>query len=949
MTQSVESAVMPVASLPVIRAMLDYAVSKDYTSGVLGISARPEFDGPELFMHKGRQVKVVPCVSALAVREALLDQTPDSWLVVLTDRPREDLGSGILSHFLWCRLRTPDPWEAARLRFAATGIDPALTSRPGGREIATGLLTAAPIGGWPPAPAGVLTRDHALGAVARVHLGLDGDDLDALRALEWSTDVSTVGRIADLRAQVGDALTDAVLDWVSDGAGTIAGPLRRLLRQGEGSDGVPLGIVAGLLADAIGRTVGEDAEAARMSLVRLEQRWGTPSPNVAILKSWGMSASSVLVGLLAKSTTQPTAERLLGRADEIVQSALAGRLAGRSQLLPAGLTARLRTLADALATLGSQQPSGDVVTVSARDAAVIEQMWAEVNLHELARQDGRFPAFQAAIRLVRWFGIPDISGPHSLSDLAHRQADVDAWVDSAVNDAAPGVDDSDLGVGLAAVLGMVQRRRDKHDAEFAVALADQTRRDAGASAGRVEGDGDPVWHLERVMPEVVLPIARKAPVLLLVLDGMSTGVGTEVVADVLARAADGWVEALLPKHERRGCAIAVLPSLTEVSRASLLSGELCTGQQDTERRGYDALVTAHGLVGAALFHKKPLDSSRLGFSIADDVAAAIDDVSGRPLVTCVLNTIDDALDRSDPAGIDWRAETVKHLMPLLNRARRTGRIVVMTADHGHVVERRHGTQRSFADISSGRSRAASAAEPAGEGEILIAGRRVLKHGGTAVLPVLERLRYGPLKAGYHGGASPAEVVVPLAVLVPGSVPAGVELRLAPPQEPQWWWSAPATAGEAAGWSDEPGIATQTKSGRKAESAVQPPTLFDDPFAKSTQQQADSATSDGPRRLARALVASKAYAGQRKIAGRVATTDDQVEALVSALLLAPGHRLQQGQAAVVLSVPLMSLRGAVVQVQQLLNVEGYAVLRLDVDGSTLVIDEALLREQFEVQA
>jgi len=46
---------------------------------------------------------------------------------------------------------------------------------------------------------------------------------------------------------------------------------------------------------------------------------------------------------------------------------------------------------------------------------------------------------------------------------------------------------------------------------------------------------------------------------------------------------------------------------------------------------------------------------------------------------------------------------------------------------------------------------------------------------------------------------------------------------------------------------------------------------------------------------------------------------------------------------------MSLRGAVVQVQQLLNVEGYAVLRLDVDGSTLVLDEALLREQFEVQA
>ena len=124
MTQSVESAVMPVASLPVIRAMLDYAVSKDYTSGVLGIRARPEFDGSELFMHKGRQVKVVPCVSALAVREALLDRAPDSWLVVLTDRSDDDLGSGILSHFLWYRLRTPGPMGSCPPTFCRYGHRP---------------------------------------------------------------------------------------------------------------------------------------------------------------------------------------------------------------------------------------------------------------------------------------------------------------------------------------------------------------------------------------------------------------------------------------------------------------------------------------------------------------------------------------------------------------------------------------------------------------------------------------------------------------------------------------------------------------------------------------------------------------------------------------------------------------------------------------------------------
>lgn len=332
MTQIVASAAMATATVPVIRAMLDYALSKDYAEGVLGIRARPDLGCAESFTHKGRQVQVVPCVSALAVREALLDRAPHSWLVVLTDRADEDLGAGILSHFLWHRLRTPDPWEAARLRFAATGIDPALTSLTGNRDIATGLLTGAPIGGWPPAPAGVLTRDHALGAVARAHLGLGGDHLDALGALEWTTDPSTVVRIADLRGQVGDALTDAVLDWVADGAGAIAEPLRRLLRQGEGSDAVSLGIVAGLLADALGRTVGDDAQVGRMALVRLEQRWGAPPPSEAILRSWGMTSSSVLVRLLARPATQPSAERLLGRAYEIIRSAQAGR-AGRA--LPA--------------------------------------------------------------------------------------------------------------------------------------------------------------------------------------------------------------------------------------------------------------------------------------------------------------------------------------------------------------------------------------------------------------------------------------------------------------------------------------------------------------------------------------------------------------------------------------------------------------------------------------
>jgi PglZ domain len=421
---------------------------------------------------------------------------------------------------------------------------------------------------------------------------------------------------------------------------------------------------------------------------------------------------------------------------------------------------------------------------------------------------------------------------------------------------------------------------------------------------------------------------------------MSAGVGTEVVASVLARAGDGWAEALLPRQSRRAAALAVLPTLTEVSRASLLCGELRAGGQDVELRGYQALTGAFGL-RAALFHKKPLDSSRLGFAVADDVAAAIADVAGQPLVTCVLNTIDDALDRSDPGGTQWGADAVRHLVPLLDRARNAGRIVVLTADHGHVVEHRQGTQRAYPDISSGRSRAATG--QVGDGEVLVAGPRVLRHDRRAVLAVDERLRYGPLKAGYHGGGAPAEAVVPVAVLVPGAVPEGVSLHLAPPQEPAWWIDPVAPDDTAA--APPPAAPPQRPAAdyrrRRQEAA---PTLFDAPQAEPAPDHQAAPRSPVPA----AVLKTAAYAAQKKIAGRVSVTDDQVRGLLDALVAAPGHRLVPAQAAAALAVSPVVLRGAILHVQRLLNMEGYPVLRVDADGSTVVLDEALLGEQFGIR-
>ena len=927
------------ATLPVLRALLDQALRKNFSSGVLGVRARPEWPGAPEFPHAGVPVRVVPCVSALAVREALLERADGQWLVVLTDRADDDLGAGVLSHLLWHRLRTPDPWDAVRLRFAATGVEPALTTAAEDRDVATGLLTAAPPDGWPPAPGGVLTRDHALGAVAAAHLGLTDSVIDATSVLAWTADPAVSTGVADLRALAGDALAGAVLDWAAERAGAAGPTLRHLLRAGEARDAVPLGLVAGLLA---GDATAESGQLAREALIRLEPRFGGAAPAGEALRSWAGEASAVAGGMLQDPAGRGNGLGLLARADELLAASRGEALADGSDLLPSGLTRRLASLAGALrSALAGPPPAGpDLPWVPAEALAGVERPWIRVATHRLADGDARTPAFHAAVRLARWLAGSSAAGQASLQALVGRHGDGDAWVDSAVGDAAPGVSDPDLGAGLAAVLAAVRARRAAHDAAFAAALAAHTSDDPGLAAGTHAG----VRHLEDLLPEVVLPLARTAPVLLLILDGMSAGVGTEVIASVLARTGDGWAEALLPGQSRRAAALAVLPTLTEVSRASLLCGELRAGGQDVELRGYQALTTAYGL-NAALFHKKPLDSSRLGFAVADDVAAAIADVTGQPLVTCVLNTIDDALDRSDPGGTEWGADAVRHLVPLLDRARNAGRIAMLTADHGHVVERRQGTQRAYPEISSGRSRAAT--RPAGEGEVLVAGPRVLRHDGRAVLAVDEQLRYGPLKAGYHGGGAPAEAVVPVAVLVPGAVPEDVvSLHLAPPQEPAWWIDPVAAADTVAVAASPPAAPPRRPAAdyrKRRQEAT--PTLFDEPEAEPAPVHQAVPRNPVPA----AVLKSAAYAAQKKIAGRVSVTDDQVRGLLDALVAAPGHRLVPAQAAAALAVSPVMLRGAVLHVQRLLNVEGYPVLRVDADGSTVVLDEALLREQFGIRA
>src|SRR5207253_5169808 len=92
-----------------------------------------------------------------------------------------------------------------------------------------------------------------------------------------------------------------------------------------------------------------------------------------------------------------------------------------------------------------------------------------------------------------------------------------------------------------------------------------------------------------------------------------------------------------------------------------------------------------------------------------------------------------------------------------------------------------GTTFRAAEGAGERYRSAGEASA---GEVRLAGARVVLTGNTIVAASTETTRYSSSKRfGYHGGATPQECVVPLAVL--GREEFGTWREVAP-QLPTWW-------------------------------------------------------------------------------------------------------------------------------------------------------------------
>ena len=935
---------LPRASAGLVRQEVRARVTTWGDVPVLGLRVRAEWDGPERLNVDGTPVEVRVCESALAVREELLDRPAAGWLVLLTERDDADLGDGILSHLAGHRLHLPQPWESVQQAFAAVQVEPRLRSREN-RWLAGALLAAAPAEGWPAAPGGTLTRDLALGALSGRLLGLPAEQADAVGLLGWMSDPEALthwDRALDRAAQ------DALAGWLAGRCGPGGPLLVAALRHGLGRDAVALGLLGTHLRDG-----GPDAAGARARLGSRLEGEGDPVPvdDLTALDAWRDAARTVLDRWLADA--DPRADDTLGRAEVWADRLKLTPVVGSSAVLPRGVDGRLGALAEALeAALGSRPRTGQ--ETAATDAAVGVKSLAQVEdaflvvvdhvLAPYAAADRRDVA-RDAVRLVRWLALP-VEPARRLSVALEQQVRDGGWVDRALRSVAAG--DPAAGEAYGALHTAVRARRDAQDGEVATLLS---------AAARLPLPPD-VLGVEDVVPRVVLPLlsgparpsrASSLPgagqetsrgVLLVVVDGMSAAVAT-TLAESLPRL--GLRELVREDDPQRLACVTTFPSETLTSRASLLSARVVRGGQDTEDRGLEQAAGASG-VAARLFHENDLRPVEAALPLTREVSGALADPAVG-LVAVVCNAVDDSLDKGDPGGTTWDIDTVTHLRPLLQAAVSASRTVVVTSDHGHVVDRRD-TDLTPADSELG-ARCRSATTPAGPREVRLDGERVWSKAGrgAVVLPWDEGVRYRQRHSGYHGGASAAEVSVPVLVFSALTTPPRGWVE-APPQAPAWWLRP------IAGPDPRPSVpALDLLPVRSTAASPPPPAPEEDalfgtatPEAEAPRASSVPVTPAAPD-LAALLLASDVWRRQAARAGRRAPSETLLGSLLRALAGTRGHRLAPAAVAQAASIPETRLRTTLSAVRDVLNVEGYQVLAVDPGTEAWVLDVPLLRQQF----
>lgn len=861
---------------------------------VVALRSRSRWDGSPQLRIGDEDFTVAQCDSELAMREAMLAaQDAETALVILTDLSEVDLAGDVLARFARRRVLRMDVLDALRDLFSANKIDPRVRKY---QWVADSLLENVPSDGYRPSPNGVLTAEHLWSEFLRVQLGFGTGRPDAREVLRWTQEPAHV----DLCTALAQDRLEDVVRWIRDAAGELGAFLVQAAIQGRAA----LLPACGLCCEAIFAEQSPADSSVRDAAIRLEKYTGDRPVPRSLGQQWAKCALEWMRSLPAHGEAEQ-AEQTKQALDKLIVELGISDSAWLSSLSRMGFEQRMLRFGQSLqSSLSKKKDYSGELWGLAENAAKHTAAGSEPE---------RIDRLRMACRLRAWL---DSSGD-ATSDETHLPCLVKdylvetGFVDWARNALYAGDGCEAVAKAYSKLLEKAGAIREKQNEVFGQSLVAWTEEDSRSSG---------VLGVEDILAEVVTGIAGLSPVLLIVLDGMSVAVFRELIEDlVLTRR---WVELWPEGKEWPQPALAVLPSVTEVSRRALFAGTLDFSAGGDEARAFAAHPQLREICGAAhplLFCKSDimdLSGAELREDLREELRSA-----RRKVIGVVVNAVDDHLLKGDQITFPWKTSHVPVLDKLLYAAREAGRTVVLTSDHGHIID--HQTKARMHDAGERYRMVNDDVKP---DECIASGRRVLKGNGRIIAPWSENVRYGPKKNGYHGGITPQEMVVPLAVLgTDASIPEWTAKPLLQPD----WWREPAAP----------------RPGQRPLASATPAPIEQEPLPLFTKV-AQAVEADKANWIA-CLLASKMMAAQKDLAGRAAPSDEKLRSFLHALdsqggtLLLPALAQRIGQ-------PPLRIRGIVSAMQRLLNVEGYEVLSHDPSSGTVSLNYELLRRQFELE-
>lgn len=830
------------------------------------------WSGDDTILIDGQSLPLRHCASPLDLREALSEPETRP-RVLLVSIPENHLGQDVLGRLHLHRLLHVDRWQLVQDAFDVSQVDPRLYAISWMPDM---LLASSPKDRA--SGAAVLTYDEAMECCLAPVLGLSGGSFDIEELLvackqggeRWSA--------------LDDEPKALFRQHLTARLGSLAAALLAVIEAGNGHAAVAIGLACEVLyASAAAHT-----QELRDARIRLEQRLNGHRLKESDGRQW-----STLATRLVQQRGPMVRQQDFRLAIELLNAVGAEDFVELSSVLPEALDARLAALGAAV---------GDFLRTPDALPAV-ESSASQVLSHRLTPRDHPGPELaRMAARLCR-HELLATSAPTG-ADVVDEYLGHGAWEDWARR-VLRGARPDALARAITRLLDRVAERRLAVDEAFASKLA---------STAEVGDFPKGLLPIEATLDSVVAPLARDNLVLMIVLDGMSQDVYLAISESMTGRGWVSWSGTGLPR-----ALLATAPSVTECSRASLLAGRLMRGAATQEQQAFaqmDALKRqSRAGKPPMLLHKAGLE---LSHQLTSEASNAIADPEQR-VVAVVINAIDDALAKSDQVRIDWTMESIPLLAEVLEHGRRAGRCVVLTSDHGHVLERK-STLRPDGDGERWRRRGR---EPEA-GEIVIAGPRISAlMGEPLVLPWSESIRYAIKKNGYHGGVSRQEMLVPLGIWTGGQPPESADDAYQPVYRvaPAWW----SDAGQA----------------RVTEAPRALPPRRSSKAAKATD---DLFTAPPLNDWLDRVLQSPLLERQAERVGRVALDAERLRTILLTLQQ-HGGRCSLEQIASAIGQPLMRMRGVVSVMERMLNLDGYPIVTLEQGTGTVLLDIPLLKKQF----